>query len=159
LAISIDEVSLELSSCELLESFKDNPDPTRMSPQYEAAFELQKNHEASITQLRALTGELGLLRVQLPSTDLSSTEKEYLKLLIIARSQKSTLWNKISKHYDELSPLRQSRRSGGKSLLGEVTDTTCLLNYKLMTPCRYQKVSVSEERFGSSWSDSSSMCG
>jgi hypothetical protein len=93
-------------------------DYSRLDSKYEEAYALQRHHEESIARLSSLTGELGLLQIQLPTQTLSIDEQEYLKLLIIARSIKSTLWTKLSRHHDEMRPLQESRRSGGRSLLG-----------------------------------------
>lgn len=90
----------------------------RLTSHYTAAEELRRHHESSIDKLSALLADVGLLQVPLPSTPLSASELEYLKLLVMARGVKATLWNKISRYHDEINPLRESRRKGGKALLG-----------------------------------------
>lgn len=56
--------------------------------------------------------------VDLPNEDLTAQDQELLALLVVARSVKMTIWLKISRYHDATNPLRESRRRGGKLLLG-----------------------------------------
>lgn len=119
LAQNLEEINQVISEAEFSEELQGNPNPEHLTTHYAAALDLYKHHEQSLSKLEALTGDLGLLQIKLPARELAQPETEFLKLLVIARSTKTTLWLKISRYHDEINPLRESRRRGGKALLGQ----------------------------------------
>lgn len=118
LARNLDEVYQAISTNELRDSLRPDPNPARLTPYYEAAAALRQHHDDSISQLSTLTADLGLLQVDLSRGPLSDNEQEYLRLVTTARGVKTALWQKISRYQDEINPLRESRRQGGGALIG-----------------------------------------
>ncbi|KAF8579623.1 hypothetical protein K439DRAFT_375806 [Ramaria rubella] len=85
---------------------------------YEAANALQQHHQDSISQLYSLTANLGLLQVSIPP-DMTESEKEFVKQLILLHAVKTSLWNRLQRYQDEMNPIRKSAtRSGAGRTLG-----------------------------------------
>ncbi|KIJ51203.1 hypothetical protein M422DRAFT_244389, partial [Sphaerobolus stellatus SS14] len=89
-----------------------------MNSLFEAANTLQRHHQDSIQQLQSLTADVGLLHTPLPP-NVADNDKDFAKHLIVIHAVKTTIWNRLQRLQDELSPIKESaRRSGVGSLLG-----------------------------------------
>ncbi|KAG8868618.1 hypothetical protein FRB97_002159, partial [Tulasnella sp. 331] len=116
LAHSLDDLDHIISANELRQTLSDTQSSNIsliLDQQHEAAEELRRHHEESISKLSALTADLGLLQIDTANRNITKTGQGILKLLVLARSIKSALWLKITWYQDEINPLRESRRGGG----------------------------------------------
>lgn len=114
----LEELDQVISAHEFHHELRDLAIEDQLESHYAAAEELRRHHRQSQQKLASLSADVGLLQVALPSRQLLPVEQEYLKLLVMARGIKTTLWSKISRYHDEINPLRESRRRGGKTLIG-----------------------------------------
>jgi hypothetical protein len=76
LARSLKEVNQVISAHEFRDEVQENPNRTNLSPHYEAAEALLWHHDESVAKLSALTADLGLLQIELPNRDLSTSEQK-----------------------------------------------------------------------------------
>ncbi|KAG8867502.1 hypothetical protein FRB97_003251, partial [Tulasnella sp. 331] len=112
LAHSLDDLDHIISANELRRTLSDTQSSNIsliLDQKYEAAEELRRHHEESISKLSALTADLGLLPIDMPNRDITKAEQDILKLLVLARSIKSALWLKFTQYQDEINPLCESR--------------------------------------------------
>lgn len=129
LARSLDGLDQIISANEFRANLSDDPAPSTLQAldsQYKAAEEIRQHHELPIQKLSDLTSDLGLMQANIPSGSLTKAEEDVLKLLVLAHSIEITLWLKITGYQDEINPLRESRRKGGKALLDMLAVPTSL---------------------------------
>lgn len=120
LARNLEALDQVISAHEFRNELQSAPNNGQLEAHYAAAEELRRHHEESLHKLSSLAADVGLLQAPLPNRQLLGEEQEYLKLLVMARGIKTTLWTKISRYHDEMNPLRESRRRGGGGLIGKL---------------------------------------
>ncbi|KAG8866094.1 hypothetical protein FRB98_005056, partial [Tulasnella sp. 332] len=84
LAHSLDDLDHIISANELRRTLSDTQSSNIsliLDQKYEAAEELRRHHEESISKLSALTADLGLLPIDMPNRDITKAEQDILKLL------------------------------------------------------------------------------
>lgn len=122
LARHLDDLDQVIAAHEYRNILHDQNPETHLDSHYAVADDIRQRHELVCSKLAALMADIGLLQVSLPVQGVSQSEKEFMRDIMVARGIKLNLWDKISKYHDEINPLRESRRRGGKSLLGTLFD-------------------------------------
>ena len=110
-ASSLDAVKKELDRIQLARSMSHQPSDLR--EHFAAAKMVRELHDKSQRKLQELTADLGLSDVTLP-TNLSGSDREYLKMFALARVRQHAILIRLTKYQDEINPIRNSQRKGGR---------------------------------------------